>query len=365
MPQNELNRLEAVNRFLQIKIDKHTEINEVSQLAAEICGVPQGLITLVNEDSEYVFMDDAFTFSSGRDASFCHYVLESETVMVVNDAQLDPRLKNYPAVTRNAGIRFYAGAPLTTHDGHRLGSLCVIDHKPGKLSIIQMEMLQSLAGQIIQLLEFESNLNMLKEQFLSAKKLEMKMRSFFESTTTSHLLLDKHFKVIAYNKAVEIFIKTAYGVDMYEGMDVTQFIDQAYMTDFLENCSKALSGETIRRERLLNFAGKLVWCMLSYDPARNSNGDIIGISYNSSDITDRVNQQQMSLDKQTRLDHIAYIQSHEFRRPVASMKGLIHLLELECDLQDCQPLQQISKAINDIDEKIAQVVNYTSSASLN
>lgn len=174
MPHNELSRLEAVHRFLQIKINKYDEINDISNLAAEICGVPKGLITLISEDSEYILLDDSFTFNSGRDASFCHYVLETESVMVVGDAQLDSRLKNYPAVTRKAGIRFYAGAPLTTHDGHRLGSLCVIDNKPGELSDLQKEMLLNLAGQIIQLLEFESNLSMLKQQFLEAKKLELK-----------------------------------------------------------------------------------------------------------------------------------------------------------------------------------------------
>lgn len=358
MPYRELNRLEAVNRFLNIKIDKQEEFKEIAQLAADICGTPSGLITLIGEDTEYVLTDGKFKPNSGRDESFCHYVLESDKVMIVADAQLDPRLKNYPAVTRKAGIRFYAGAPITTHDGHRLGSLCVIDERPGDLTQVQKDMLQNLASQVIQLLEFESNLHFLKMEYMEAQKLELKMRAFFDSTASSHLLLSRDYKVMAYNKAVKLFIKHAYGVDMRLGMDVKQFIQEAYMADFIENCARALAGETIKKERLLDFAGHSVWCLLTYDPARNSEGEIVGISYNSIDITKRILQQQTALEHQVKLDQIAHMQSHEFRRPVATIKGLIALLEMDGHDQAYPLLKQIKIGIEEIDEKIAQIVSY-------
>ena len=68
--------------------------------------------------------------------------------------------------------------------------------------------------------------------------------------------------------------------------------------------------------------------MLTYDPARNDKGDIIGISFNSRDVTRQARQQQIAIAQQSKLNHIAYIQSHEFRRPVATIKGLIYLLEM-------------------------------------
>jgi PAS domain S-box-containing protein len=360
MPQKELSRLEAVNRFLKIQINKQEEFDEISKLAADICGTPNALITLISEDTEFVLEDNTFKYSSGRDQSFCHYVLESEQVMVVPDARLDARLKYYPAVTRNAGIRFYAGAPLTTHDGHRLGSLCVIDQKPGALTELQQEMLENLAGQVIQLLEFENNLHSLKQQYLEAKQRELKMRSFFESTATSHLLLDRNYNILAFNRAVTLFIKQAYGVDMKEGMNVKQFIHEAYMADFIENCGRALNGESIRRERLLDFAGHSVWCMLTYDPARDADGQIIGISYNSTDITKRMLQQQAAMSQQLQLNHIAYMQSHEFRRPVATIKGLIDLLSIDGYDQTYPLLKVMKKEIDLVDDKIAEVVNFTS-----
>jgi PAS domain S-box-containing protein len=359
MPQRELSRVEAVHRFLKIQINKQEEFDEISRLAADICGTPNALITLISEDTEFVLDNNKFKPNSGRDESFCHYVLESEQVMVVQDALLDARLKDYPAVTRKAGIRFYAGAPLTTRDGYRLGSLCVIDQKPGALTALQQEMLENLAGQVIQLLEFEDNLHSLKQQYLEAKQRELKMRSFFESTATSHLLLNRNYQVLAFNKAVILFIRQAYGVDMKVGMDVKQFIHEAYMADFIENCGRALNGESIRRERLLDFAGHSVWCMLTYDPARDTDGHIIGISYNSTDITTRMSQQQAAMDQQLQLDHIAYMQSHEFRRPVATIKGLINLLSIDGYDKTYPLLKVMKKEIDLVDDKIAEVVNFT------
>ncbi|RYE56676.1 MAG: GAF domain-containing protein [Sphingobacteriales bacterium] len=359
MPYEELKRLEAVNRFLQIKINKQEEFEEISQLVAEICNVPRAMITLISEDTEFVLSEDRFAFSSERGESFCHYVLKTDDVMVVADAQTDNRLKNYKAVKKDAGIRFYAGAPLTTHDGHRLGSLCVIDQRPGDLTQLQTEMLQNLANQVIQLLEFESNLYYLKLQYLEAKAIELKMRSFFESQASSHLLVDRDLKVVCFNKAVKLFVKKIYDVDMQVGMDIKQFIHVSYMAEFVEQCGKALSGESICHERLLIFADDSVWCMLTYDPALDNDGEIMGVSWNLNDISKRVGLQLTALDQQSRLDHLAYMQSHEFSRPVATIKGLVYLLELDGYNNSYPELNIIKAEMNDIDVKISKIVDYT------
>ena len=90
MPLKELERLAAVNRFLKLEISKEKEIQEIVELAAKICGTPTALVTLVA------------------------------------DTLLDNRFVDNPLVTGGPGIRFYAGAPLTTQDEFNLGSLCVI-----------------------------------------------------------------------------------------------------------------------------------------------------------------------------------------------------------------------------------------------
>lgn len=359
MPYNELKRLEAVNRFLKVQVDKQEEFKEIAQLAADICGVPNALITLIGQDTEYILFNDRFIPSSGRDQSFCHFVVESEHIMIVPDAQLDPNFKNYAAVTREAGIRFYAGAPLTTDDGQTLGSLCVFDKNPGELTGIQTKMLQNLAKQVIQLLDFESNIYFLKEQYVNAKKLELKMNSFFESTTSNHLLLDKDLNIICCNKAVKDLIKKAYDVEIQPGMDIKQFIDPDYMAHFMENCRLTLSGESIRLELLHNFGVYSGWFISSYDPARNNDGEIIGISYNSIDISKRIASQQTALAQQRKLGHIAFIQSHEFRKPVATIKGMLNLMEMDGYDVTYPLLKVIRNSVNEIDDRIVEIVNFT------
>ena len=68
------------------------------------------------------------------------------------------------------------------------------------------------------------------------------------------MLLDRDLKVVCYNRAVKILIKKVYEVDMQVGMDVKQFINVTYMSDFVKHCGRALAGESIRHQRLLTFA---------------------------------------------------------------------------------------------------------------
>ena len=84
-----------------------------------------------------------------REVAFCNYNIQSEEVMVVEDATADPRFADNPLVTGPPGIRFYAGAPLVTEGGHALGSLCVIDTKPRSLSAGDRATLETLAAVVV------------------------------------------------------------------------------------------------------------------------------------------------------------------------------------------------------------------------
>jgi GAF domain-containing protein len=182
MPQRELERVKAVDRFLKLELSKESELQEITNLAAEICGTPTALITFIDKDTQYIKFKKAFEFDvTERQNAFCHHVIEAEEILVIPDAMLDERFVNNPLVTGNPNIRFYAGSPLTTNDGHHLGSLCVIDQEPGQLSAIQQRMLQALAKQVIQLLEFDESIQILKEQCIEATRNEIELRSFFLS----------------------------------------------------------------------------------------------------------------------------------------------------------------------------------------
>jgi GAF domain-containing protein len=123
-------------------------------LASVICGTPIAMVSLVDDQRQWfkarVGMDEQET---SRDIAFCAHAILGPEPMVVPDATLDPRFADSPLVTENPNIRFYAGAPLTTADGHSIGSMCVMDREPREMSTAQLDCLRALSRQVMVNLE--------------------------------------------------------------------------------------------------------------------------------------------------------------------------------------------------------------------
>ena len=125
-------------------------------IAAAVCGVPKAAVSLIDTDRQWfkarLGIDGAQT---SRDESFCaHAILTPGEVMTVEDARLDARFNDNPWVA-DAGVRFYAGAPLVTRDGHALGAICVLDNKPRTLDAGQEAALKALSRQVMQRVELQ------------------------------------------------------------------------------------------------------------------------------------------------------------------------------------------------------------------
>jgi two-component sensor histidine kinase len=130
--------------------------DDVVRLAALICEAPVALVSFVASDRQWfkarVGFDRAET---DLDSSVCAHALVEPDLLVIPDLSLDPRSRDNPLVTGEPNIRFYAGAPLRTADGHVLGSLCVIDTMPRAAGLTgkQADMLRMLARQVMAQLE--------------------------------------------------------------------------------------------------------------------------------------------------------------------------------------------------------------------
>lgn len=360
MPYRELERLQAVNRFVKLEFYKEKELQEIVELAADICQSPIALITLLDEHKQHIkFRFGTDMEKTPRQDAFCNHTIEHYDLMVIPDALQDERFVNNPLVINNPHIRFYAGSPLTTQDGYNLGSLCVIDIVPKQLSHQQQQMLQILSKQVISLMEFDASLKILKEQFIKVKSSEIQLKAFFESSSSCHVLIDPDLRVMAFNKAAANAIEQFYHVKIYVGMLVTSFVHQDNKAEFVNNCEQAIQGISIQTERYLTYQGQDVWWHLAYAPAYNSDGEIIGLSYNATDISRRVEQEQKVTVQNHSLEQIAYIQSHELRRPVASIMGLMNIFKAEDYTTSKEELQMMEKAVEELDEKIRLVVNYT------
>jgi diguanylate cyclase (GGDEF)-like protein/PAS domain S-box-containing protein len=149
MPENETERLEALRQTGLLDSSPENEFDSLTRLAAVICGAPIALISLIDKDRQW-FKSNVGLESipeTSRDIAFCAHTIGQADLFVVPDATKDPRFARNPLVLNDPSIRFYAGAPLETEDGLRLGSLCVIDRHPRELTPQQYEGLRLLAEQ--------------------------------------------------------------------------------------------------------------------------------------------------------------------------------------------------------------------------
>jgi K+-sensing histidine kinase KdpD len=160
---NNFDRLYTVNLLRKINYDIHKEFEDIVALAAEICDTPMALITLLDNDTDhFIAKIGVESNSSPRSTSFCQYGIEQDEVMIVNDTLLDDRFANNPHVKRS-GVRFYAGANLQVNNGHKVGSLCVLDRKPRTLTSTQIKTLNILSRQATVLMELELSQKLMKE----------------------------------------------------------------------------------------------------------------------------------------------------------------------------------------------------------
>jgi GAF domain-containing protein len=132
---DESRRLEALRRYDVLDTLPEQALDDLTALAAHICGAPMATISLVDADRQWfkarIGMPSAET---PRDISFCGHTVQQRGLFVVPDAKLDERFEDNPMVTGDPNIRFYAGAPLVSSDDAALGALCVMDHVPRTLS---------------------------------------------------------------------------------------------------------------------------------------------------------------------------------------------------------------------------------------
>jgi anti-sigma regulatory factor (Ser/Thr protein kinase) len=152
-------RLEALRKYQILDTEPEIAFDDLALLASHICETPMAAISLVDEDRQWFKARIGFTTAeTPRSISFCTHAIQQRDIFVVPDALKDDRLRNNPQVAGDPHIRFYAGAPLLAREGHALGTLCVVDDKPRKLSDTQLEALAALCRQVEAQLELRRRL---------------------------------------------------------------------------------------------------------------------------------------------------------------------------------------------------------------
>ncbi len=153
-PPDEAARLRALHAQRILDTAAERVFDDFTRLAATICETPISLVSLVDNHRQWFKSRIGLGVEqTSRDVAFCAYAILTPETLVVEDALADPRFADNPLVTADPHIRFYAGAPLRTAEGHALGTLCVIDTQPRLLSAMQREALEILRGAVIAQIE--------------------------------------------------------------------------------------------------------------------------------------------------------------------------------------------------------------------
>ena len=164
IPANESARLAKLRSYTILDTLDEEEYDDIVRLVAQICGTPMANISFVDRDRQWfksvVGLEDRET---SRDIAFCGHTILDDALLVVEDATADERFADNPLVTGSPGIRFYAGMPLVTPDGFRLGALCAIDSKPRSIEPDQKQALAILSRHVINLLELRAKGKALSE----------------------------------------------------------------------------------------------------------------------------------------------------------------------------------------------------------
>ena len=364
---SETKRLQVVEKFRKSKFDHNKELANLMDLAVEICNVPIVLITVMNENTQFIKCKIGIDIKEvNRKDTFCRY-LRSDEVMVVPNALEDKRFADNPAVKGGLAIRFYAGAPLVTSSGDRIGSLCIVDQKPHSLTESQKEMLAIIARQVMYVMELQVSLNLIKQKNLALKsqraktaESEGKLRAFFNSATDCHVLLDKKYTILDFNKCGGFFMRTYRGKSIKIGNSILLYVNDDYVKKFVGYFELALTGITTVREVVLkNINKNTSWWDITFKPILDRSNGISGVSFTAANVDERKKHMAKIVSQKSSLLDIAYIQSQEYRRPVASIMGLMNVIKQENYEPNKECLLMMGVAVEELDLKLREVINHT------
>ncbi len=186
------------------------------------------------------------------------------------------------------------------------------------------------------------------------KLILQKLDAVLNSSQESFYLLDTHMKVLSFSQGAKNAAKEFFGFNMHEGFDFTRLLLPSTIQEFTDQFNKALEGKkSFKEDKLVFPTGKEVWFRMNIAPAHNESGETFGVTLSFVNI-DMLKKSEMQLKE------IAWQQSHNVRKPLSNILGLIELMKDEIDYGKMQELYAMLKtSAAELDERIKDIVSRT------
>jgi signal transduction histidine kinase/CheY-like chemotaxis protein len=185
IPADEAQRLDSLLRYNLLDTPREVEYDRVSHIASQLCLTPFALVSLIDQDRQWVKSSHGIHIDYvPRELSFCAHTINQREPLIIENMQLDSRFSDHPSVVGPPNVTFYAGVPLRSSEGYAIGSLCVIDQKPRRLTAEQHMALKALADQVALLMELHRTNDSLRVARTEAEELAQQKASLL--ATLSH-----------------------------------------------------------------------------------------------------------------------------------------------------------------------------------
>lgn len=154
LPEDEQTRIKTLKSLNVLDTEPEERFDRLTRMSKRLFGVPIALVSLVDENRQWFKSCVGLEVNeTPRDISFCGHAILGNDIFVIPDAAGDVRFADNPLVVDEPHIRFYAGCPLRSLNGSKLGTLCIIDRQPRNMTDEDLATLKDLASMVERELE--------------------------------------------------------------------------------------------------------------------------------------------------------------------------------------------------------------------
>jgi|GEM_PF-1537790 len=333
-------RIKVLESFAILDTEAEAAFDRLTELAAAFYQSPIALVSLIDRDRQWFKSKVGIDASeTPRSLAFCDHAIRGNDVFIVNDATQDPRFADNPLVTNDPAIRFYAGAPVITPDGYRLGTLCVIDRvsRP-EFKAEDAEQLRLLADVVMSELELRLRNRQLQEAIEESHHIKSTLENAVSSLDEAFVYYDSNDQLVICNDAYRAYFPHSADF-MVHGATYEHILRQGALRGEYDIPDDIDLEDWIKRRVALHQSGDTHWEQqlssgrwLKIAERRTPDGGVVGFRVDITELKEANVQATRAID--AKASFLANM-SHEIRTPINAVIGLSGLV-LQSNLSGMQ-----------------------------